>query len=182
MHTFEMATTGRSTCRGCGQPIAKGVLRFGERRPNPYGDDGTEMTHWFHVPCGAFRRPEAWLQALQATTMEVPNRVALEHDASIGVAHARACRVSAAERASSGRATCRSCRSPILKDAWRISLVYDEDGRFVPAGFVHAGCAKAYCETGEIQARLRHFSPTLTDADIDAIVAEVLAGPDATPA
>jgi len=32
---FESATSGRSKCRGCGEVIQRGELRFGERLPNP---------------------------------------------------------------------------------------------------------------------------------------------------
>ena len=62
-HVSERAPTGRAKCRGCGRPIAAGSLRLGERLPNPFADDGGEMTHWFHPACGAFRRPEAFLAA-----------------------------------------------------------------------------------------------------------------------
>ena len=65
MHVIEPATSGRAKCRGCSQPIAKGELRFGERMPNPYGDG--EMTLWFHLPCGAYKRPEPLLEALEST-------------------------------------------------------------------------------------------------------------------
>ena len=33
-------------CRGCGRPIARGELRFGERLPNAFAEG--EMTVWFH--------------------------------------------------------------------------------------------------------------------------------------
>ena len=37
-HVIEPAASGRAKCRGCGEKIAKGKLRFGERLPNPFGD------------------------------------------------------------------------------------------------------------------------------------------------
>ena len=52
-HVFEEASSGRSKCRGCGVPIAKGELRFGERLPNPFGEG--EVTHWFHPMCAAWK-------------------------------------------------------------------------------------------------------------------------------
>ena len=42
-HTIEPAASGRTKCRGCGEPIAKGELGFGERLPHPFADDG-DMT------------------------------------------------------------------------------------------------------------------------------------------
>ena len=168
-HVIAPAPSGRAKCRGCGAVIARGMLRFGERLPNPFADEGGEMTHWFHLPCAAFRRPEPFLEALATTDVSIGDRAQLEHDATLGVAHRRLPRVNTAERAPSGRAACRACRSPIDKGAWRISLVYDEDGRFVPSGSIHVTCAAAYLETTEVMSRLKHFTPTLTGADSEEI-------------
>ena len=77
-HIIEAAKTGRAKCRGCTQPIAAGVLRFGERVPNPFADDGGETTQWYHVPCAAFMRPESFLQTIET---ETANKIA----ASLGV-------------------------------------------------------------------------------------------------
>ena len=66
----------------------------------------------------------------------------------------------------SGRAQCRSCREPIAKGAWRIPLVFYEEGRFAPSGFIHAGCASIYLETTDLLERARHFKPNLTDEDL----------------
>jgi hypothetical protein len=170
-HVLELASTGRAKCRGCGQQIAAKTVRLGERVPNPFSDDGGETTHWYHPACGAFRRPEAFLEALTTTTVDVPDRVMLEHEAALGVAHHRAPRVSTAGLAPTGRATCRGCKEAIAKDTWRIALVFYEDGRFVPSGFVHASCASSYLETIDLLPRIRHFSPDLTDADIAALAA-----------
>ena len=167
-HVIEPAPSGRAKCRGCGAAIARDSLRFGERLPNPFADEGGEMTHWFHLPCAAFRRPEPFLEALAATECPIGDRPQLEHDARLGVAHRRLPRVNTAERAPSGRATCRACRSPIDKGAWRISLLYDEDGRFA-SGTIHVTCAATYLETTEVMSRLKHFTPTLTESDIEEI-------------
>jgi hypothetical protein len=178
-HIIERATSARSKCRGCGARIAAGEQRLGERLPNPFADDDSEMTHWYHVACAAFKRPEPFLDALSATTDPVDDRERLEHEARLGVAHRRLPRVHTAERAPSGRATCRACREVIAKDSWRISLVYYEDGRFQPSGSIHARCAKAYFETDEVMARITHFSPALAETDIAAIQAEIAtAGPE----
>jgi hypothetical protein len=172
-HVLEPATSGRAKCRGCGRTIARGELRLGDRLPNPFADDGGEMTHWYHLPCGAYRRPEAFVEALAASDAIVEDRGALEHEARLGMAHRRLPRVTAAERSPSGRASCRSCREPIAKGAWRISLVYYQDGRFVPSGFIHARCVRAYVGVDQIGHRLRHFSLELNETDLAEIEREV---------
>jgi hypothetical protein len=165
-HVIEPASSGRAKCRGCGGRIAAGDLRFGERLPNPFADDEAEMTHWFHLRCAAFRRPEPLLETLETATATVPDRDELVREAKLGAAHRRLPRVSATERAATGRAACRACREPIAKDAWRISLVFYEEGRFVPAGFVHVACAVSYFETADIMSGVKHFSPALSEADL----------------
>jgi len=165
-HVIERASSGRAKCRACGTKIDAGALRLGERLPNPYGEDGSEMTLWFHLPCGAFTRPGPFLEALEANTDTIEDRESLAHAARQGLEHRRLPRVFTASRAPTGRATCRSCHQLIPKDSWRIALIYYEDGRFVPSGFIHARCAPAYVDTPEILPRLRHFSPDLPEADI----------------
>ena len=169
-HIIERASTGRAKCRACGQPIGKGELRLGERVPNPFAEaEGAETTHWFHLTCAAFKRPEPLVEALTATTEAIDDRSTLEAEAALGIAHRRAVRVDAASRAPSGRANCRACRQPIEKDSWRIGLVFYEDGRFAPSGFIHLRCAAGYLETTAVLARIRHFSPALTASDLDEI-------------
>jgi len=175
-HVIERAASGRSKCRGCGAKIPAGELRFGERLPNPFADDGGEMTQWYHVACAALTRPEPFLETLETTTEPLGDREWLEHEATLGAAHRRLPRVRTAERAATGRAGCRACRAPIEKGAWRLSLQYYEDGRFVPSGFIHARCAASYLETTEISRRVKHFSPALGESDLAEISAEVNAG------
>lgn len=174
-HVIERAATGRAKCRGCGQAIAAGELRFGERVPNPFADEGGETTHWFHMKCGALTRPEPFLEVLGGAPVDDDMRSWLERQASLGVAHRRLPRARGVERAATGRAACRSCREPIAKGDWRIALAYYEDGRFSPSGFLHLRCAREYFETAELGDRLRHFSPGLTDpevSEIDAVLRE----------
>lgn len=181
-HVIEVASTGRAKCRGCGERVAAAELRFGERLPNPFADDGGEMTHWFHVSCAAFRRPEPFLETVATASAVIPDRDRLEHEARLGVAHRRLPRAGTAERATSGRATCRACRQTIDKGAWRIALVYYEDGRFAPSGFIHVRCARAYLETTEVLPRIQHFSPALSQADLAEIQAELTESPSAATA
>jgi hypothetical protein len=158
---IEPASSGRAKCRGCNQPTAKDELRFGERQPNAFGDG--EMTLWFHPRCAAYLRPEPFLEAL-ATATNLP-AAGLDTAAQFGIAHRRVPRIHGAERAATGRARCRHCKELIDKGDWRIALVFFEEYRFNPGGFVHAGCSTTYFETVEIIDRLRHFSPDLTDSE-----------------
>ena len=161
-HVLETAATGRAKCRGCGQPVARAELRFGERLPNPFAEG--EMTVWFHPLCAAYKRPEPLLQALEAT-LEVSERERLERAARASLAHPRLPRIDGAERSPSGQASCRHCRRPIERADWRIRLAFYEDGRFAPGGFIHLGCRQAYFETGDILEQVLHFSPALGDED-----------------
>lgn len=171
---LEPAPTGRAKCRACGQAITKGTVRLGERVPNTFADgEDAETMHWYHPVCASFKRPEPLLDALQHSDAEVADRAALEAEAAIGVAHHRAARVDAAGRAPSGRATCRACKLPIPKDTWRIGLVFYEDGRFAPSGYIHAACASTYLETTALLPRIRHFSPGLSDSDLVELAAAI---------
>src|SRR5260221_10912363 len=170
-HAIEPAPTGRAKCRGCGERIAAAELRFGERLPNPFADG--EMTHWFHLDCAAFKRPERFLEPLEAGAGSVAASERLASLARAGLTHRRLPRINGAERASTGRAECRSCRQAIDKGAWRVSLVFYEDGRFASAGFIHAGCAQAYFETPDIVDRIRRFSPKLGEEDLSGLQGEI---------
>ena len=168
---IEAAKTGRSKCRGCGQLIAAGSDRLGERVPNPFDDEGGEKTDWFHLACAAFMRPETFLVTVADTAATIPDRARLENEAKLGVKFRRLPRATKVERAPSGRAACRACKKTIDKDAWRIALMYYEDGRFAASGTIHVSCAPAYLETADVMVRLKHFTPSLTDADVAEIQA-----------
>jgi hypothetical protein len=183
-HVFQPAPTGRAKCRGCGERIAAGVLRFGESLPNPFAEG--ETTHWFHLECAAFKRPEPLVETLEASGEGVEDKERLLAQAKLGIAHRRLPRVSGAERAPTGQAQCRSCRERIGKGVWRIPLVFYEEGRFAAAGFIHLPCALAYLETTDVLPRLKRFSPALSDDDLREIEAELrgparAAPPDSAP-
>jgi hypothetical protein len=168
---IERASSGRAKCRGCGERIARDALRLGERMPNPFGEG--EMTLWFHPACAAYKRPEPFLEAARTAGEALADLPALEAAARRGLAHRRLPRIDGVRRAPSGRARCRCCREPIAQQAWRIPLVYYEEGRFEPSGYVHLRCAPAYFETAELFDRLAHFSPELAGSDLDAVRAEL---------
>jgi hypothetical protein len=170
-HVIEPASSGRAKCRACGETIAAGTLRFGEALPNPFAEG--ETTHWFHIDCASFKRPEPFLETLELRTEPLDGREGLEREARLGLAHRRLPRVDGAERSPSGRAQCRSCRQAIEKGEWRIRLVFYEEGRFSPSGYVHPRCGLAYFETVELGPRLRRFSKGLGDADIEELQAQL---------
>jgi hypothetical protein len=175
-HVIEPASSGRAKCRSCDLPIAKGELRFGERQPNSFGDG--EMTLWFHLPCAAYSRPEPFLET-GLEGLAAPPSDALERlvaAARFGIEHRRVPRLHGAERAASGRAHCRSCRELIAKDEWRLPLVFFEEYRFNPGGYIHAHCAREYFETVDLLDRIRQFTPELREPEL-AEVAAALAAP-----
>jgi hypothetical protein len=168
-HVVERAPSGRAKCRGCGKPIAKDELRFGERLPNPFAEG--EMTLWFHPLCAAMKRPEPLLELLATPTALDPRREELEALARPGIEHRRLPRVDGAQRAPAARARCRACRETIARGEWRIPLVYYEEGRFQPSGYVHATCAREYFGTVALIDRVRHFAPELESGDLAELAA-----------
>ncbi|MBT8400772.1 MAG: hypothetical protein KJO98_09865 [Rhodothermia bacterium] len=167
VHIIEPAASGRAKCRGCGRTIAKDELRVGERIENPFADGLTTL--WYHVQCAAYKRPEIFLAAAEAHDGTLPDSGRLVAEAKVGAEHRRLPRVNGVQRDPSGRATCRSCRERIGKDEWRIALDFYEEGRFNPAGYIHAGCAADYLGTASIVDRLKHFTPDLADSDVNEI-------------
>jgi hypothetical protein len=164
---FELAPSGRSKCRGCGQAIERSTLRFGERLANPFGEG--EMTVWFHPMCAAYKRPEALLLALEVMREPALDREALERTARKSLEHPRLQRIDGAEKAPTGQAKCRHCYQAIERGGWRFRLVFWEEGRFVPGGFVHLGCCKAYFATSNVLDAVIHFSVALDDSGRDEL-------------
>lgn len=164
-HTLEPAVSNRAKCRGCGETIAKDTLRLGERLPNPFSDR-TPMTLWFHPQCAAYKRPETFLEVLEANDGVLDNADHLKAVAEEGVRHRRLPRITGVEKAPSARASCRECRETITKGEWRIKLVYFEDGRFNPSGYLHPACASAYFETADILDRIRFFAREVSEGDL----------------
>ena len=123
------------------------------------------MTLWFHPLCAAYKRPESLLQGLLEAPEAVPDREALERVAHGSSSHRRLPRIDGAEQAPSSQAKCRSCKQPIARGTWRIRLVFFEEGRFLPGGFVHLDCRQAYFERDDVRDAVLHFSPDLSDEE-----------------
>jgi hypothetical protein len=170
-NAIETASSGRAKCRGCGRTISKGELRFGEAVANAYAEGETLL--WFHVPCAACARPEQLKGTLEGSTLEIPERAWLERAMELGALHNRVQRIARAERASSGRATCRACRELIEKGSLRIVLQMFEESRMSPIGTIHAKCAFPYFGTVDVLDRLERFSPDLSESDVNELSALV---------
>ena len=164
-HVVEEAKSGRSKCRGCGGGIARGEPRFGEVMPNPFADDA-DMTLWFHVTCGALRRPESFEEVLEDPLVD---KTQLQPLIEIAKEHYRVDRIAGVEQAASARARCRHCREPIARGLWRIPLVFFEEGMFNKSGFVHVTCARDYFETDAIMPWVAHFGGDLSADDLTQI-------------
>ena len=124
------------------------------------------MTLWFHLRCGAFKRPEVFLAALEGHAVNIEAERELSEAARLGLAYRRLPRVDGVHRAPTSRARCRCCRELISKDTWRIPLVYYEEGRFNPSGFIHLACTDEYFGTRDVIDRLTHFSALLNAEDV----------------
>ena len=162
-HVLEPAASGRAKCRGCGRPLQRGELRFGERIPNPFAEG--ETTLWFHPLCAAYKRPEPLLEFLAQAQEDVPERETLERAARASSAQRRLPRIDGAERAPTGQAKCRACRQPIARATWRIRLVFYEEGLFSAGGFVHLDCRASYFERADLLDHVLRFSPDLGDEE-----------------
>jgi hypothetical protein len=130
------------------------------------------MTHWFHLECAAYKRPEPFLAAIDELAVRgqpLEDAERFRGEAKRGLEHPRLPRIDGAERDPSGRAQCRACHTPISKGAWRIRLVFYEEGRFSAAGAIHLPCVAAYIGTNDIQSRVQRFAPALTAAELEEI-------------
>jgi hypothetical protein len=142
-------------------------VRFGERLPNPFAEG--EMTLWFHLVCAAYKRPDSFLETLKEANANVPDRTSLEEKANTSLTHRRLPRIDGAERSPTAQAKCRSCKQPIEKGAWRIRLVFFEEGMFSPGGFVHSHCRTEYFETNSVTDRVVHFSVNLSQEELQEL-------------
>ncbi len=166
-HVIELATTGRSKCRGCQRLIEKGIPRFGESVPNAFGEG--EARHWFHVLCGADRRPQAFKEAIDNYTEPLDNRAELVRIAEAGIENPKLVEIARAEHAPSGRARCRQCRELIEKTSLRLVLERVDDGMISSAGYLHAGCGLTYAGAAArdaLRERLQRSNPELTSEDL----------------
>lgn len=183
-HLLSPAPSGRAKCRACKQLIEKGALRLEEKVPNAFGEG--DASHYYHVACGAWRRPEAFLVAAGSFASELADRDALVRDAEFGARYHRLRRFVRAELASTGRARCQGCREVIDKGAIRLVLERIDDGMVHGSGFVHVGCAHRYASA--VTGVLAHLDLSVLGPDEAASAraslaeqAELPLGPETAP-
>ncbi|AKT42681.1 ankyrin repeat domain-containing protein [Chondromyces crocatus] len=75
MQRLEAAKSDRSRCRHCKKKIAHGELRFGV--DEQLAEKSHQVTHWFHLGCGAQSHPALLHEALETTTIPIPDAAAL---------------------------------------------------------------------------------------------------------
>ena len=177
---IEAATSARAKCRACDKTIGKGELRYGEAYENPYGEG--EALRWYHLECAALRLPDRVPAVLEAGAPE-GDRARLLALSAEGNEHPRLSRVGGVERASSGRSHCRSCRELIEKGAVRVTLQVREEGRFTPAGFVHAKCLATYaeCPVEAAERRVSHYAGELDEATREELLTAIRTSNPGTP-
>ena len=169
-HVVEPASSGRAKCRGCKLKIEKGALRLGVAVPNPFGEG--ESHHYYHLRCGALRRPDEFLELLARDAEVVQELRALAPTAELSRDHRRLRRIVRAEIAATGRARCRHCREMIDKGELRLALEIIQDGMPNAAGFVHVECVAAYVGTTEHVLELV-AAQTPADLDLQPLRAEL---------
>lgn len=134
------------------------------------------MTLWFHPLCAAYKRPQALREALATTDVLIPDREILEQAARCSAAAGRRARIDGAELSPSGQARCRHCREPIARGSWRIRLVFYEEGRFSPGGYIHLDCRGSYFEVDDVSQQVLHFSSALEDNDRASLISALGGG------
>jgi hypothetical protein len=145
MNKIEPAPSGRAACRGCKQPIAKGVLRFAEEFQNPYSEEGGTSFRYWHLRCAAEKLANELEAALAQYAGPIEDRGSLEDL----VREHRRPEMPYAERAGSGRARCRACDTAIKKDELRVAFERTFEGPMGPqkaAAYVHPKCVTRYLE------------------------------------
>lgn len=175
---IEVASSGRARCRACRRTLTKGQERFAEAVPNPVAEG--ESQHYYHLECAAERRPKPFAALLKALDPPRADLEALGAAAALALEHHRLERLGTLERAKSARATCRQCREPIEKDAWRVALQPIEEGRLAAWGFVHLRCAAAYAGLEPSLERLTRYTD-LEPTDRESIAATLEAMPEPMP-
>jgi PHP family Zn ribbon phosphoesterase len=144
-HKIESAPTGRASCRGCKETIAKGVTRFCEEFANPYSEDGGKSFRYWHLACAATKLANELAPVLSAYEPVIEDRASIE---ALIAEHMRP-PMPHAEHAPNGRARCRACDESIAKGELRVAFERTFDGPMGPqkgAAYTHARCLPRYLE------------------------------------
>lgn len=144
-HKVEIAPTGRASCRGCKQAIAKGTPRFGEEFQSPYSEEGGLSYRYWHLPCAATKMANELAPVLAAYEGEIEGRAEID---AIVREHMKP-EMPFAEHAPNGRARCRACDESIVKGELRVAFERTFEGPMGPqkgAAYAHARCLAKYLE------------------------------------
>jgi hypothetical protein len=142
-HKIEIAPSGRASCRGCRQPIAKGDCRFAEEYRNQFSEEGGMSFRYWHLPCAATKLANELAAALAVYDGPVVDRSAIE----AAIAEHERPTMPYAERAGSGRARCRACDENIAKGELRVAFERSYETPTGPqqmAAYAHARCLPRY--------------------------------------
>ncbi len=183
MSVVEIAKSGRASCRGCGERIAKDLPRFGEEVTNNFSEDGGTSYRWWHVGCAAKKVANELRTALKSFDGEIPDRAAVD---ALIAEHAHP-DYPYAERAGNGRAKCRVCNVTLAKNELRVAFerIYETGmGVTKSAGYLHPKCTMQYKDAGdlgkdELVKRLRAHS-LISPGDLDAVTADLGSAPSVT--
>jgi hypothetical protein len=148
----ELSPSGRASCRGCKQAIAKGVVRFAEEAPNPYSEDGGTSHRYWHLACAAPKLANELAPALAAYDGPVDDRASID---ALVAANLRP-ELPYAERAGNGRAKCRVCDETIKKGELRVAFERVFEGPMGPqkgAAYVHPRCFGRHVEQEKERGR-----------------------------
>jgi poly [ADP-ribose] polymerase 1 len=151
-HKVEIAPTGRASCRGCKQAIAKGTPRFAEEFRSPYSEEGGLSYRYWHLPCAGTKAANELAPALAAYEGELEGRAEIE---ALVREHIKP-EMPFAEHAPNGRARCRACDESIAKGELRVAFERTFEGPMGPqkgAGYAHARCLAKYLEREKSSGR-----------------------------
>jgi hypothetical protein len=151
-HRVEVAPSGRASCRGCKQTIAKGLPRFAEEAANPFSEEGGMSFRYWHLMCAAPKLANELAAALTAFDGPIDDRAAV--DAAIAE-HLRP-EAPYGERAGSGRAKCRACDETIKKGELRVAFERVFESPMGPqkgVAYAHPKCVGAYLEREKERGR-----------------------------
>lgn len=174
-HVIEQAKSGRASCKGCSESIAKDTLRLGEEVPNPFSD-GQMSFKWYHLQCGAKKKPSALRQALESTDIDIPEKPRLLEIIKESAREEKPTVCPYAEESPSGRAACAQCSEKIEKGAMRIAVQSDfEVGAFARKKYLHPACALDHTgeSAEELMEKIRTNSINLYDSELEAVESEI---------
>jgi poly [ADP-ribose] polymerase len=174
-HMIEEAKSGRASCRTCKQTIAKGELRLGEEVPNAFAEG--EMTyHWHHPVCAAKKKPAALKQALEATTLDIPNKEELLQTIESSGKTEKPSSFPYAEQAPTSRSSCISCGEKIEKGDLRVAVETEVNtGSFSRkgAGYLHPACSIDHTEDADLFDKVKANSLNLSPSEMETLEEEM---------